>query len=255
MKSIAEIRRTLGVGSLLTNERANPKVAKSEKLGILTGVLHLAPADLSGYEVCPMRSAGCTAACLHTAGNPAYLANKNKARIARTKAFFENRQAFMNLLVLEMAKHIESANKQKLEPAFRLNGTSDIRWESTRFKVWDWVQDKLEVYPHIEREQTLMEIFYGVQFYDYTKLHNRKNVPKNYHLTFSMNETNREFATQQPHNIAVVFKGKLPTEFLGRPVIDGDEHDYRPDDPKGVVVGLKVKGKGREDATGFVVQL
>lgn len=255
MTTITGLRRTLGVGSLLTNERANPKVAKSEKLGILTGVLHLAPADLSGYEVCPMRSAGCTAACLHTAGNPAYMKNKNEARIKRTVAFFKQRQAFMNLLVLEMAKHIESADKQQLVPAFRLNGTSDLRWEGIRFDVYDDVIDKLNLGGFGHRHLTLLELFSDIQFYDYTKIHNRKGVPDNYHLTFSMNETNREFATQQPRNVAVVFSGKLPDEYLGRPVIDGDEHDYRPDDPEGVVVGLKVKGKGRQDETGFVIQL
>ena len=253
MNNLTQLKAALGVNSLLTHERANPKVAKSEKLGILTGVLHLAPADVSGYEVCPMRSAGCTAACLHTAGNPAYLKNKTEARIKRTKAFFENREGFMNLLVLEMAKHIESAHKQQMEPAFRLNGTSDIRWESVRFKLWDWVADRTGIF--VTKKVTLFHLWPDIQFYDYTKIHNRKYVPNNYHLTFSLNETNREFATHQPHNIAVVFKGKPPSEYLGRPVIDGDEHDYRPDDPQGVVVGLKVKGKGREDKTGFVVQL
>lgn len=253
MTSMTKLKAALGVNSLLTNENANPKVAKSGKLGMLGIVLHLAPADLSGYEVCPMRSAGCTAACLHTAGNPAYMRNKNEARIKRTKAFFENRDVFMNLLVLELHKQIESAHARNLEPTVRLNGTSDIRWESMRFTMLDWVAEKIGKV--VVGKPTLFEIWPDVQFYDYTKIHNRKNVPDNYYLTFSMNETNREFATKQPRNIAVVFKGKLPTEYLGRPVIDGDEHDYRPQDPEGVVVGLKVKGKGRQDDTGFVVQL
>lgn len=254
MKSATEIKRVLGVNSLFSNERANPKVAKSEKLGILGAVLHLAPANLSGFEVCAMRSAGCTAACLHTAGNPAYMKNKNEARIKRTKAFFNNREAFMNLLVLEFAKHLESCTKQNLEPAARLNGTSDIRWESVRFNLWDWVADKIGYHGKTE-QVTVFDLFTKVQFYDYTKLPNRKNVPDNYHLTFSMNETNQSFANKQPYNIAVVFSGKLPDTYLGREVIDGDEHDYRPQDPQNVVVGLKAKGLGRKDTTGFVVQL
>ena len=251
--NLSQLKKSLNVNSLLTNERANPKVAKSEKLGILTGVLHLAPANESGFEVCPMRSAGCTAACLHTAGNPAYLKNKTEARIKRTIAFFKHREAFMNMLVLEMHKHIGSAAKQQLEPAFRLNGTSDIRWESVRFKLWGWVEDRVGF--KVDKDATVMDLYPEVQFYDYTKLHNRKNVPDNYHLTFSLNETNQEFATKQPHNIAAVFGGKLPDEYLGRPVIDGDEHDYRPDDDQGVVVGLKAKGKARADDSGFVVYL
>ena len=252
--NITQLKKHLGVNSLLSGEGTNPKVAKNEKLGVLGGVLHLAPADLSGFEVCPMRSEGCTAACLHTAGNPAYMKNKNEARIKRTKAFFTHREAFMNLLVLEIAKMLKSANDQNLDLAIRLNGTSDIRWESMRFDVWDWVAERAEKRKGV-CDTTILDLFRELQFYDYTKIHNRKNVPSNYHLTFSLNETNREFATKQDRNIAVVFKGKLPDEYLGRPVIDGDEHDYRPNDPKGVVVGLKVKGKGREDETGFVVQL
>lgn len=250
--SIKQLKLDLKVGSLLTVERANPKVAKSEKLGISTGVLHLSPADSSGYEVCPMRSDGCTAACLHTAGNPAYLQNKIESRKRRTVAFFENREKFMNLLVLEMSSHIRRAEEAKFEPAFRLNGTSDIRWETIRFEPYEWVRDRTGI---LGGHGTIFEHFFDCQFYDYTKLHNRKKIPENYHLTFSLNETNREFATQQPFNIAVVFKGKPPKEYLGRPVIDGDEHDYRPQDPEGVVVGLKVKGRGRQDTTGFVVQL
>ena len=161
----------------------------------------------------------------------------------------------MNLLVLEMHKHIGSAAKQQLEPAFRLNGTSDIRWESVRFKLWGWVKERTGMGVEGLRTVTLFELLPDIQFYDYTKLHNRKNVPDNYHLTFSLNETNQEFATKTPLNVAVVFAGKMPDEYLGRPVIDGDEHDYRPDDDQGVVVGLKAKGKARADDSGFVVYL
>jgi hypothetical protein len=46
----------------------NPKTLKGMKQGYMTYILHLAPANLSGYEVCPKRTAGCTAACLNTAG-------------------------------------------------------------------------------------------------------------------------------------------------------------------------------------------
>ena len=46
----------------------NPKLLKGEKKGYQSFVLHLAPADLSGREVCAKRTAGCTAACLNTAG-------------------------------------------------------------------------------------------------------------------------------------------------------------------------------------------
>ncbi len=254
MTTIKGLKQTLGVNSLVSAEDANPKVAKSGKLGIRTAVLHLAPADLSGYEVCPMRSAGCTAACLHTSGNPTYMANKQRSRIARTQAFFKHRQEFMNLLMLELVKFRDKAHKDNFEFAGRLNGTSDIRWESIRFDVMDWIAERTK-YSGPTEKVTILEVFDDEQFYDYTKLHNRKKVPKNYHLTFSLNETNQTFAKDQPLNIAVVFAGKVPDTYLGREVIDGDEHDYRPQDPQGVVVGLKAKGMARSDDSGFVVQL
>lgn len=257
MTTIKSLKETMGVNSLVSAEDANPKVAKSGKLGVRTAVLHLAPADLSGYEVCPMRSKGCTAACLHSAGNPAYFMNKNKSRIARTKAFFEHREEFMNLLMLELVKFRDKAHKDGFEFAGRLNGTSDIVWESIRFNILPWVAERTG-YSGPTENVTILEVFADEQWYDYTKRHNRRSVPSNYHLTFSLNETNKdkaELMLKQGTNVAVVFAGELPETYLGVEVIDGDQHDYRPQDPRGVVVGLKAKGAARSDDTGFTILL
>ena len=68
--------------TLLATPLANPKVAKNDKLGVLTAPKHLAPASVSGFNVCPMATAGCRKACLHTAGNPAYMAGlRRSARV------------------------------------------------------------------------------------------------------------------------------------------------------------------------------
>lgn len=250
--TIKSLKESLNVSSLLSAEDANPKTKKSGKLGIRTAVLHLAPANLSGYEVCPKRSKGCTVACLHTAGNPMYMENKNTARIKRTKALFEQRQKFMNLLLVELTNFQKRAERDQYEMAARLNATSDIRWESLRFDVFDWVAEKVGQ-RQARKKVTILELFPDVQFYDYTKLTNRKNVPDNYYLTFSMNEVNQSHALKTPLNVAVVFSGNLPDEYLGREVIDGDEHDYRPQDPKNCVVGLKAKGEAKVDTSGFTV--
>ena len=53
-------------------------------------------------------------------------------------------------------------------------------------------------------------------------------------------------------NVAAVFH-EVPETYLGRKVINGDETDLRFLDPKGVIVGLKAKGKAKKDKTGFVV--
>lgn len=231
--------------SLLTV--GNPKLLKGEKKGYLSSVLHLAPANLSGKEVCPKRTAGCTAACLNTAGRGGIFKKGEstnviqQARIRKTKAFFENRQAFLNELVVEIIKTKTKAEKQGLIPVFRLNGTSDLSWE------------KYEV----TNGKNIFEMFPDVQFYDYTKIVGRKvSHIKNYHLTFSNADGNINDvlkAKSSGMNIAVVFKKELPEKYLGLPVINGDETDLRFLDPKGVIVGLKAKGKAKKDTSGFVV--
>ena len=237
------ILKTFGVSSLLAKPESNPKLAKGSKVGVLSAPLHLAPANLSGFEVCPKASKGCRAACLHTAGNPAYMAGKERARVARTRMYFQARDAFMACLVVEIQALVNRANKLNMEPAVRLNATSDIPFERVR----------------VQGFSNIMEMFPQVQFYDYTKRCNRKDLPSNYHLTFSLAEDNDAEAMQALDNglnVAVVFDVRrskaLPVAFFGRDVIDGDEHDFRPLDPQGVIVGLRAKGDAIGDKSGFV---
>lgn len=232
----------------------NPKIAKGEKLGYLTNILHLAPASLSGFNVCPSSTAGCRAACLNTAGRGGIFKKGEKtnaiqeARIRKTEWFYNGREPFMNQLVREIKSAIKLAAKHGLIPVFRLNGTSDIRWESVSFTYFPSAKSAPIQYRNI------FEAFPTIQFYDYTKHANRKDIPKNYHLTFSAadgNDLNVMRAIVGGTNVAVVFR-ELPAEYLGRPVINGDESDLRFLDPKGVIVGLKAKGKAKKDTTGFV---
>ena len=224
----------------------NPKLLKGQKKGYLSSVLHLAPADLSGKNTCPKATAGCKAACLNTAGRGGIFKKGEstniiqQARIRKTKQFFENRETFLQELVIEIGKTIKKAEKQGLIPVFRLNGTSDLSWE------------KYEVISG----KNIFQMFPEVQFYDYTKVLGRKvsHIP-NYHLTFSKadgNDMDVRLAASNGMNIAAVFH-KLPEKYIGRPVINGDDTDLRFLDPKGVIVGLKAKGKAKKDTTGFVV--
>lgn len=252
MKLLNKLRRDAGVRSLLSAIDTNPKVAKSGKLGVMTGILHLAPGDMSGHEVCPKRSPGCSAACLHYAGSPVYMQAKTQARITKTKLFFSDFQLFMNILALEIDELIAKAKKANMEPALRLNGTSDIVWERKRFRPTAEVAEALATTMDLT---SVISLFPTTTFYDYTAIPSR-NVPENYHLTFSLKEHNVNdalAALAQGINVAAVFPGKLPESYLDVTVINGDEHDYRPADPAGVIVGLKAKGqRGRSDTTGFV---
>lgn len=219
----------------------NPKLMKGEKKGYMSFVLHLAPADLSGHETCPKRTAGCTAACLNTAGRGGMFKKGEttnaiqQARIRKTKMFFDQREEFLATLEKDIRLGIKQAEKKGLIPCFRLNGTSDISWE----------------------KYGIIEKFPEVQFYDYTKVRNRKvGHLKNYHLTFSKadgNDMDVRLAANEGMNVAAVFD-KVPETYIGRRVIDGDETDLRFLDPKGVIVGLKAKGKAKKDTTGFVVK-
>ena len=103
-----------------------------------------------------------------------------------------------------------------------------------------------------------MDLHPDVQFYDYTKVLNYLDHDlKNYHVTFSdsgKNHLDQLAAMEKGANVAVVFQDKLPkrwrishgTSCNDRRVIDGDAHDLRFKDPRGVVVGLVAKGLGRK---------
>ena len=232
----------------------NPKVLKGMTQGYMTYILHLAPANLSGYETCPKRTAGCTAACLNTAGRGGMFKkgeNTNaiqKARIRKTKMFFENRTEFFAQLIKDIELAIKQSAKKDLVPVFRLNGTSDLAFE------------KYEVVRNGVLYRNIFAAFPDVQFYDYTKMLNRKVKDiANYQLTFSAadgNDNDVVKAIAQGYNVATVFGLKktqaMPETYMGRPVFNGDDSDLRFLDPKGVVVGLYAKGKAKKDTTGFV---
>ena len=218
----------------LLNVDNNAKTVKGQKYKYLTGILYLAPARTSGFNVCPMASAGCKASCLFTAGRGRF-SNVYNGRL--------NKTLFLNKLRCEIKALKIKAKKMGLKPAVRLNGTSDIEWNI----------------------HGLYNEFKQVKFYDYTKIYKRalKYVngayPKNYHLTYSLNEDNKQKASyilKRGGNISAVFRDKkLPKRFKNFRVIDGDKSDLRFNDPKNVVVGLYAKGRAKKDNTGFVLDV
>jgi hypothetical protein len=228
---------------------ADAKTIKGLKLGFLTGILYLAPyKTIPLYNTCPMASiAGCDIACLYSAGRGAY-SSVQKARINKTNWFYQDRQSFINQLIKNIYSLIYKANKLGLIPLIRLNGTSDIKWENIDFDY----QGK--------HYNNIMELFPDIQFYDYTKIINRDNIPANYDLTFSYSGKS-EFikyvnkAIEKNMRVAVVFKDKknIPNEFMGLNVVNGDNSDIRHIDTHGVIVALYAKGKAKKDNSGFVV--
>lgn len=212
----------------------NAKVLKGLEFGYLNVILHLAPFNLSGKQVCPKASKGCASACLNTAGMGVF-SNVQNARKEKTLRYFNDRENFMADLRKDVHSAIRKAKKKGLKLAVRINGTSDL--PALAIKVANEFPD--------------------VQFYDYTKIAKTfdRELPKNYHLTFSrseVNDTEVDKVLAKGFNVAVVFD-KLPKTYKGYKVIDGDENDLRFLDGKNVVVGLKAKGKAKKDDSGFVI--
>jgi hypothetical protein len=219
----------------LLNYYSQTKMAKGEKFGYKTAILHLAPYKLSGKNVCPKASKECIAFCLNTSGR-GQMNSVQQARINKTNLFWKDRTKFLKQLSQEIGQLKKRARSQGFKFAVRLNGTSDLAWH---------------------RFSSLMQDHPDVIFYDYTKVYNHLDHDlKNYKITFSAsgsNNTECAAALKAGHNVAYVFKNKLPKKFQGKRVIDGDKHDLRFLDPRGVVVGLLAKGSAKKAAAGGFV--
>lgn len=231
-------------GNLLS-AGSNAKTVKGDGKEYLTAIMYLKPYKTAGINLCAMaEQAKCIDPCLVGAGR-GQMNSVQAGRLRKTEWFIRDRQGFMAQLHKDILSFVRFCKKKGVQPCVRLNGTSDIRWELVGYNAYD----------------NLMQAFPMVQFYDYTKIANRRKVPDNYHLTWSYSAANAAYAAQSvvaklnDMNIAVVFRKKqdIPATFLGLDTIDGDRDDMRFLDPKGVVVALYAKGKAKKDTSGFVV--
>ena len=221
------------------------KVDKSNKIQdkYISRIMYLAPHNLADGKntVCPYATvAKCHEPCLNLSGNGFYN-SVQKSRIKKTLMFLDDKGTFMTELFKDIFKFIKECEDVGKLPALRLNGTSDIQWETIK----------------IVRNKNIFEYFPEVLFYDYTKIPTRKvEGLENYHLTWSYSEANKKYAElfhQVPYNKAVVFRNEIPSTYKGLKVINGDDHDMRFLDEPNVVVGLKAKAKARTDYSGFVI--
>lgn len=219
--------------SYLGSVNQSAKIKKNASYNELTYVLYLAPAKLSGYEVCPMRTQECTDACLNGSGRVKMDIKGSivNARIKKTILFFQNRNFFMQWMIDEIQFYKRKAEESGFKFSIRLNGTSDISPVSFQYN-----------------SQNILEIFSDVQFYDYTKVHKRFELLRkytNYDLTYSYSGHNivecLDILSKKEGRVAMVFANTLPSNYLNYEVVDGDMYDMRYVEPKGVIVGLKFK--------------
>lgn len=219
--------------------------AKTAKNSLKTFILYLTPGTTNGHNLCPKASAGCLSACLYTSGMAGIYPTINASRLKKTTEFLTDKPAFIRALAYEILKECNKARKTGEKIAFRLNGTSDV----------DFVY-LLKKYADLDVE-SLQDI---AIFYDYTKILQKairyQNHP-NYFVTFSRSEVNQseaEEAIKKGINVAVVFSDELPSDYLGAKVIDGDKSDILMAYNKGVILGLRAKGKAKKDESNFVVK-
>lgn len=245
--------KLLGVGT-------NAKTIKGDGSEYLTAILYMTPykvwvETLGRYmNSCAMAEiAGCIKPCLNTAGRGKF-SNVQTARERKAQWFYNDRESFMRQLYEDIAKFQTYCRKRDIKPCVRLNGTTDIQYENI----------KIDGY-------TLFELFPRVQFYDYTKIANRRKAKEiaNYHLTWSYSNADPKYAAmldtaiENGMNAAVVFrsnfievKPKCWHTWKGLPVIDGDKDDLRFLDPKGGhIVALYAKGAAKKDTSGFVQEV
>ena len=253
---------------LLTPSSSNTKLAKTENRTEEFSVwsLSLAPASLSGKNVCPNSTAACRAACVGSAcGLVTIWPGIMRARIEKAQWLHEDPEGFCAQLNNEIRNAEAYATRQGRRLVVRLNCFSDIVWESSKYAI-------PQQHPNVIH-------------YDYTKLYNRiGKQPENYHLCASWTERPKDQSAcldllERGHNVAVVFaqagafsgnralgqqiptRWKLTGSSKVWTVFPGDESDLRiPDiDPgptragNGRICGLALKSGSNETRAAAMV--
>ena len=219
---------------LLNTNGGNPKIAKSTKSILGNDQVRIASLSMrpSNKRICPAQDlAMCKGPCLNTSGR-GNMDSVQDSRQAKTDWWLSDPDSFLTKLRHEMHNFIKLCQRQGKKPVFRLNTVSDIPWEN-----------------HLDIGGEFADAF----FYDYTKLpHRIGRTPPNYKLMFSFSAS-PAFAKQvheainQDIPVSVVFRHGLPSQFMGRVVIDGDRSDIDNVQAGPVIVGLRAKGKAVKD--------
>ena len=132
------------------------KMEKSQKYKYLSEILHLAPSNIGGVNICANASPECIKLCLNTSGR-GQMTSVQKSRLNKKYYFLADRLKFLNHLDKEIKLSYARAKRKGFKYTVRLNGTSDLPFE--RYKL--------------ENGKNLMDNNPNVQFIDYTKITNR----------------------------------------------------------------------------------
>ncbi|ATN88480.1 hypothetical protein SEA_DALMATIAN_92 [Mycobacterium phage Dalmatian] len=255
----AELRESVGykrsAAAILTSGASQQKLSKNSlpSFGLMLtperGLMAASLRDVrdafgltGAFNLCPMASKGCAAACLSRSGQSGMPAQQ-RAQAVRT-AMLLSHPVLTGLLI---GDEIRKALRRHGRINLRLNTTSDIRWEL--------------IAPEMVAELSRA----GVLMYDYTAwAPSDRAESSDYSLTYSAKEpshTSDDYLRgilANGGNVAMPFtttRGEaLPKAWNGFRVIDGDKSDERRNDPRGVIVGLRAKGHEwkRDNSAGFI---
>lgn len=217
----------LGVTTMkLLSRDSNTKLIKTaigESEPVVLAGLSLMPT----VKLCPSAmNAQCFNDCLKSSGLAQVYTSVNKARQAKTDFYNNDREGFLTQLRRELTNLDKYAKKHNKRAIVRLNVLSDIAWEN----------------------HNIPQDFPNIYFYDYTKRAARLGkTPSNYELMFSYSAAPKyakqvEIALKTDAPMTVVFKNGLPSEWMGREVVDGDVSDLDNVKHSGKIIGLRVKG-------------
>lgn len=225
--------------------------------------------------VCVGSSEACRTSCLVYAGQNQAVEHNNLIKGDRLLGFLREPLAFMRMMIDSMQKHVRATEKDGSVPYFRPNILSDVPWEVLFPDLWSYPEfENLSVYDYTKLAGRETE-FLG-------RLHASRGANAmldnalRYDLTYSFSGVNAELMEvelQRGMRLAIVFLRGLKSgslkpskktgkvnfkaaesfadiRFLGKKVIDGDEHDLRPLDPQGTVVGLRFKSlRGKQSGS------
>lgn len=215
------------------------KAEKAIKFNYLNAIQYLAPSTMSGIEHCPCKTSQCDplegGACLVMTGQLG-MSTGLKAVISRSLYLAKYTKTHKDLILSEITKHYYSAKAKNKKLAIRLNGTSDLPFETKKYN---------------QLLQAIESCFPSVALYDYTKIpvraskaYHRKKGLKNYTVCYSYDGGNKRYCKdllREGGTISVIFANEIPESLWGYLVIDGDESDLRFLDSPGSIVGLKFK--------------
>jgi len=249
--AFSQISQQAGGGktpALLTGQDSSAKLSHNGQ-DYWQAVQYLAPANESGIaNVCPWSTRGCRALCLSTSGRLGFDAGQI-AMTARVTFLIQQPLMYLAQLLAEISKHAKKASSKGATFVLRLNGTSDLLWDS------------IAGLAELIRETATAAGQSAMHFQDYSKRPAALAAAANssgWHVTVSATER-QQTASDFLAGMAVVVdvdRGQpLPETFAGRSVIDGDltHGDLRILDRQQdatAVVLLRAKGKARKAAAG-----